>query len=459
MTVALGSFVEDAYKIYGTYVIENRALPEVTDGLKPVQRRIIWAMHSMGIKPNSSYKKAARITGEVIGKFHPHGDKSVFDAMANMVQSGDMKLTNLPLIEGYGNWGSMIDPPAASRYVEARLHQNSKYLLDYVDVTRLVSNYSGEYEEPITLPATIPYVLVNGCSGIAVGVSTAIPSHNLEKVLRACKYLLQNPKCSIDDLIKIVGGPEFPFGGKCTDNKELRELYRKGKGSLTLWCDYYIKDHKIIVNGFPTGFNITKFIENAWSLEGVSDVINDVKKGRHSVTVNVKKTYDVNEVCEWLEAYMYVIVHYQFNLTKRHDADNIQFVQYNLKSLLVDWLKYRIDLEKKKLTYDIGEIDNKLYRLDALIIASQHLDALRESWEAKDQLQHLIQYFKKKKVKITEEQIGIILNATIKRLAKLSVADLKTNQKNLLNTKSELQKELKQITKTVSKRFDMYLGK
>ncbi|RLA85593.1 MAG: DNA gyrase subunit A, partial [Deltaproteobacteria bacterium] len=233
--VAVVSIEEEMKKSYLEYamsVIVGRALPDVRDGLKPVQRRILYAMYEMGLEPNKPYRKSARIVGDVLGKYHPHGDMAVYDALVRMAQDFTLRY---PLIDGQGNFGSVDgDPPAAMRYTEARLTPIAMEMLADIekDTVDLVPNFDGSMEEPSVLPARIPNLLVNGASGIAVGMATNIPPHNLTETIRACLALLENPGISIDELMSIIPGPDFPTGGIICGREGIESAYRTGRGVI-----------------------------------------------------------------------------------------------------------------------------------------------------------------------------------------------------------------------------------
>src|SRR5437773_9591530 len=232
--VDIDTEMQQAYLDYAMSVIVARALPDARDGLKPVQRRILYAMYDMGIRPNSAYKKSARIVGEVLGKYHPHGDTAVYDAMARMAQDFSMRY---PLIDGQGNFGSIDgDSPAAMRYTEARLARIADELLDELNMNTVEwgDNFDGSLQEPLVLPARLPNLLLNGASGIAVGMATNIPPHNLTELANAIIYLIENPEATVEDLIKIIPGPDFPTAGMILGTEGIMNAYSTGRGHITL---------------------------------------------------------------------------------------------------------------------------------------------------------------------------------------------------------------------------------
>src|SRR5215210_2274839 len=252
-TMSLARFTEKAYRDYSMYVILDRALPHVADGLKPVQRRIIYAMSELGLGPNAKPKKSARTVGDVIGKFHPHGDSACYEAMVLMAQPFSMRY---PLIEGQGNWGAPDDPKsfAAMRYTEAKLAKFAQSLLSELEQGTVAwgPNFDGTLKEPKLLPSRLPQVLLNGASGIAVGMATDIPSHNVREVVNACVELLDNPEATLAQLTKHIKGPDFPTGGEIiTPASEIREIYKTGGGTIRQRAKWEIEDGEIVITELP----------------------------------------------------------------------------------------------------------------------------------------------------------------------------------------------------------------
>ena len=256
-------FTEKAYLDYSMYVILDRALPHIGDGMKPVQRRIIYAMSELGLRNTAKFKKSARTIGDVLGKFHPHGDTACYEAMVHMAQPFSYRY---PLVEGQGNWGSADDPKsfAAMRYTEARLARIAQVLLAEIDqgTVNWVPNFDGTMDEPEVLPARLPVVLLNGASGIAVGMATDIPPHNLTEVAQACIHLLENPKATLADICKFVKGPDFPTDAEIISSKaEIRQMYEKGNGSIRMRAKYEQEDGDIIITALPYQTSGNKVLE------------------------------------------------------------------------------------------------------------------------------------------------------------------------------------------------------
>ncbi|MFZ5602075.1 MAG: DNA gyrase subunit A, partial [Pseudomonadota bacterium] len=259
----LKEYTERAYLDYSMYVILDRALPHIGDGLKPVQRRIVYAMSELGLKSTAKHKKSARTVGDVLGKFHPHGDSACYEAMVLMAQSFSYRY---PLIDGQGNWGSPDDPKsfAAMRYTESRLAPYADVLLAELEqgTVEWVPNFDGTLEEPSLLPSRLPNVLLNGATGIAVGMATDIPPHNLREVGKACIRLLEDPGCSVDDLCEYVQGPDYPTSAEIiTPRNELIKLYVTGRGSLRMRATYHVEDGDIIIDALPHQVSGAKILE------------------------------------------------------------------------------------------------------------------------------------------------------------------------------------------------------
>ena len=260
---SLGEFSESAYLNYSMYVILDRALPSITDGLKPVQRRIIYAMDQLGLSSQSKFKKSARTIGDVLGKYHPHGDSACYEAMVMLAQGFSY---NYPLVEGQGNWGTQDDPKsfAAMRYTESRLTKYSDLFLSDIEKNTVSwsKNFDGTLLEPKQLPSKIPNILINGSSGIAVGMSTDIPSHNIGEIIDATTHLIDKPKSSISDLLKIIKGPDFPTEGEIISKEsDLNGIYNFGTGNIKLRATYFVEGKNIVIKSIPYQSHTTKIIE------------------------------------------------------------------------------------------------------------------------------------------------------------------------------------------------------
>ena len=293
--------MRSSYLDYAMSVIVSRALPDVKDGLKPVQRRILYAMHEMGITPNSAYKKSARIVGEVLGKFHPHGDAPVYDAMVRLAQPFSM---NVPLIDGQGNFGSVDnDPPAAMRYTEARLAPIAQEMLANIeeDTVEFVDNFDGSLKEPVVVPARIPNLLVNGVAGIAVGMATSMPPHNLSEICDAIVYLLDNPDATVDELFQLVPGPDFPSAGIIMGTEGIQSAYSTGHGRAVIQARATVEDidksgrKQIVITELPYQVNKASLVEQIAKLvrerrvDSVSDVRDESDREGIRVVIDLRR--------------------------------------------------------------------------------------------------------------------------------------------------------------------------
>ena len=312
-----------SYLTYAMSVIVARALPDVRDGLKPVQRRILYAMEEMGIRANTGYKKSARIVGEVLGKYHPHGDSSVYDAMVRMAQPFSMRYQ---LIDGQGNYGSVDgDPPAAMRYTEARLANISQELLADIDqdTVDFSLNFDDSIEEPTVLPSRMPNMLLNGASGIAVGMATNIPPHNLSEICKAVTYVIDHPNCTTEDLLKIVPGPDFPTAGNIRGSAGITEAYNTGRGRIIMEAATEIEEvrggrYRIIVTELPYQVNKANLVEKIAQLvrdkriDGISDIRDESDRHGMRVVVELRRDAQANIVLNNL--YKHTTLRSSFNV-------------------------------------------------------------------------------------------------------------------------------------------------
>jgi len=343
--------LKESYLKYALSVIISRAIPDARDGLKPVQRRILYAMYDMGLLPNRPFRKSATVVGEVIGKYHPHGDQAVYDALVRLAQNFHMRY---PLIEGQGNFGSIDgDPPAAYRYTEARLEKITLELLNNIDedVVDFVDNFDGRYKEPVLLPAGFPNLLVNGAVGIAVGMGTSIPPHNLAEIIDGTIAYIDNPNITIEELLKFIKGPDFPTGGVIVGRKGIYEAYKTGKGKITLRAKYEIEEKDIIIKEIPYLVNKAELISKIAQLvregviEGISDIRDESDKEGLRVVIEVKRGYEPQIVLNQLMKH-----------TKLQDTFSINMIAilnnqpklFNLKELIEVFVKFREESNNKK---------------------------------------------------------------------------------------------------------------
>ncbi|HCZ49435.1 MAG TPA: DNA topoisomerase IV subunit A, partial [Gammaproteobacteria bacterium] len=378
----LKSFTEKAYLDYAMYVILDRALPHLADGLKPVQRRIVYAMSELGLAASNKPKKSARTVGDVIGKFHPHGDSACYEAMVLMAQGFSYRY---PLIDGQGNWGSADDPKsfAAMRYTEARLSRFARILLAEVGQGTVdwQPNFDGTLEEPTRLPARLPHLLLNGGQGIAVGMSTDIPPHNLREVAAACDLLLKNRRASLDEVLELLPAPDYPAGGEIiTARRDLAQLYRTGNGSVRVRARYEIEDGDIVVTELPYQTSGARVLEqiaaqmNAKKLPLVEDLRDesDHENPVRLVIVPRSRRVDIERLMSHLFATTDLERSYRVNLNMI-GLDGRPRVK-NLKDILTEWLEYRFATVTRRLNHRLAKVNERLHLLEGLLIAYLNID-------------------------------------------------------------------------------------
>ncbi len=449
--VSIGRFSEDAYLNYSMYVILDRALPSLLDGLKPVQRRIIYAMSELGLKYNSKYKKSARTVGDVLGKFHPHGDSACYEAMVMMAQSFNY---NAPLIDGQGNWGTQDDPKsfAAMRYTESKLTKYSDLLLQDLKngTVEWIDNFDGSLKEPKFLSSLIPNILVNGSSGIAVGMSTDIPPHNLGEVILAVQHLIKKPKCNVDELMDFIPAPDYPTGGTLLKNEsDIETIYNEGTGNIKLRAEYSSKNKQILIYTLPYQASTTKIIDQIQSqmidkkigfissIEDQSDENNPVK-----ILIKIKgTTHSSDDVMNHLYFTTDLERSYRVNLNMI-TADGKPCVM-NLKDILSQWLDFRIETVKRKLNYENTQILERLHILEGFLVVYQHLDKIINILRNEDNPKPKIM----KIGKFTQAQYEAIINMRLRNIAKLEENKIKSEFKELSLRNKEINSILKSKTK------------
>ena len=449
--ISIGAFSEDAYLNYSMYVILDRALPSLLDGLKPVQRRIIYAMSELGLKHNTKHKKSARTVGDVLGKFHPHGDTACYEAMVMMAQSFSY---NSPLIDGQGNWGTQDDPKsfAAMRYTESKLTKYSDLLLRNLKngTVDWIPNFDGSLDEPKFLPSLIPNILVNGSSGIAVGMSTDIPPHNLGEIILAVQHLIKNPKCSVKDLIDFIPAPDYPTGGSLLRNEsDIDEIYNEGTGNIKLRAEYASKSKEITINSLPYQASTTKIIEQIQSqiiekkisfigsVEDQSDEKNPVK-----IIIRIKgSSVSAEDVMNHLYFTTDLERSYRANLNIITSEGKPKVM--NLRDILSQWLAFRIDTFKKQLNHENNQILERLHILEGFLIVYKHLDKIISILRNEDNPKQKIM----KIGKFTEIQYESIVNMRLRNIAKLEEQKINDEFAKL----KERNKEISSILKSKSK--------
>ncbi|NLQ16106.1 DNA topoisomerase IV subunit A [Marinomonas sp. M1K-6] len=441
-TLSLKDYTEKAYLNYSMYVILDRALPHIGDGLKPVQRRIIYAMSELGLKSTAKYKKSARTVGDVLGKFHPHGDSACYEAMVLMAQPFSYRY---PLVDGQGNWGAPDDPKsfAAMRYTESRLSKYADVLLREVSQGTVdwTPNFDGTLEEPSVLPARLPNLLLNGTTGIAVGMATDIPPHNLREIGGACIHLLNNPNAELDDLLNFVQGPDFPTGGEIiTPRSDIVKLYETGKGQIKARARFTLEEGEIVVNELPHQVSGSKILEQiaaqmqAKKLPMVVDLRDESDHENPTRLVIVPKSnrIDIDAVMTHLFATTDLEKSYRVNMNVI-GLDGLPQVK-PLKNFLSEWLRFRIDVVRRRLQFRLDKVMNRLHILEGLLIAYLNIDEVIDiiRTEEKPKVELMARFG------LSDTQAESILELKLRHLAKLEEIRIKGEQ-------DELEKERKQL--------------
>lgn len=452
----LRRFTEEAYLNYSMYVIMDRALPFIGDGLKPVQRRIIYAMSELGLSHLAKYKKSARTVGDVLGKFHPHGDSACYEAMVLMAQPFSYRY---PLVDGQGNWGAPDDPKsfAAMRYTEAKLSRFSEVLLNELGQGTVdwVPNFDGTMDEPRTLPARLPHILLNGVTGIAVGMATDIPPHNAREVANATAYLLDNPKATVPDLMQYIQGPDYPTDAEIiSPAHELQAIYETGRGSIKMRGLYQLEDGDIIITALPHQTSGSKVLEqiaaqmNAKKLPMVSDLRDesDHENPTRIVIVPRSNRIDVEQLMAHLFATTDLEKSYRVNLNIL-GLDQRPRVK-NLLEILSEWLVFRRDTVRRRLQFRLDKVLDRLHVLEALLIAFLNIDEVIKIIRENDQPKPvLMAHFG-----ISERQAEAILELKLRHLAKLEEMKIRGEQAELEKERDYLEGILgseKKLTKLI----------
>lgn len=438
----LWAFTEKAYLDYSMYVILDRALPHIGDGLKPVQRRIVYAMSELGLNAAAKYKKSARTVGDVLGKFHPHGDSACYEAMVLMAQNFSYRYT---LIDGQGNWGSPDDPKsfAAMRYTESKLTPYASTLLSELEqgTADWVANFDGTLEEPALLPARLPNILLNGAMGIAVGMATDIPPHNMREVVQACVKLLDNPTASLQDICEIVQGPDYPTAAEIiSPRQDLMNIYQKGQGSFRMRAVYHVEDGEIVVTALPYQVSGAKLLEQiadmmqAKKLPLVADLRDesDHENPTRLVIIPRSNRVDVDALMSHLFATTELERSYRVNLNVI-GLDGRPHVM-NLLTILQQWLQYRRQTVTRRLQHRVNKITARLHLLEGLLIAYLNIDEVIAiiRYEEKPKLELMTRF------NLTDTQAEAILELKLRHLARLEEMQLRTEQNDLLAEQKKL---------------------
>ncbi|MBW9260321.1 MAG: DNA topoisomerase IV subunit A [Candidatus Thiodiazotropha sp. (ex. Lucinisca nassula)] len=444
--VPLNEFTEKAYLNYSMYVILDRALPNIGDGLKPVQRRIVYAMSELGLSAGAKFKKSARTVGDVLGKFHPHGDSACYEAMVLMAQNFSYRY---PLVHGQGNWGSPDDPKsfAAMRYTESKLTVYAQALLSELGqgTVEWMPNFDGTLKEPKILPARLPNVLLNGSSGIAVGMATDIPPHNLREVANACIHLLESPKATLEDLMTHIPGPDYPTEAEIvTPAAELAKVYETGHGSIRMRARFDRENGDIIVTALPHQVSGAKILEQiaaqmqAKKLPMVEDLRDesDHENPTRLVIVPRSNRVDVARLMSHLFASTDLERSYRVNLNLI-GIDGRPAVK-DLRSLLVEWLSFRTETVRRRLQYRLNEVLDRLHILEGYLIAYLNIDEVIAIIRYEDDPKaELIKRFS-----LSDIQAEAILNLRLRNLAKLEEMKIKGEQEELEKERKSLEKLL-----------------
>jgi topoisomerase-4 subunit A len=439
---SLADFTEQAYLNYSMYVIMDRALPHIGDGLKPVQRRIVYAMSELGLDADSKHKKSARTVGDVLGKFHPHGDSACYEAMVLMAQPFSYRYT---LVDGQGNWGAPDDPKsfAAMRYTEARLSRYSEVLLTELGQGTVdwVPNFDGTMNEPATLPARLPNILLNGTTGIAVGMATDVPPHNLREVASACIRLLDEPNATVEQLCEHVLGPDYPTEAEViTPRADLLKIYQTGKGSVRMRAVYRVEDGDVVVTSLPHQVSGAKVLEQiaaqmqAKKLPMVAD-LRDESDHEHPCRIVIiprSNRVDADELMQHLFATTELESSYRVN-TNVIGLDGKPSVK-DLRTLLTEWLQYRVGTVRRRLQFRLDKVEHRLHLLEGRLIAFLNLDEVIRIIRTEDSPKPVLM----ERFGLTEIQAEYILETRLRQLARLEEMQIRGEQEELAKERDKL---------------------
>ena len=444
--LSISQFSEKAYLDYSMYVILDRALPHIGDGLKPVQRRIIYAMSELGLSAAAKFKKSARTVGDVIGKFHPHGDSAAYEAMVLLSQSFT---TRYPLIDGQGNWGSIDDPKsfAAMRYTECRLSSYAKSLLEELGQGTVdwTSNFDGTLLEPSVLPARLPNLLLNGATGIAVGMATDIPPHNLNEVVKACIKILEEPKVSLEELYKIIPGPDYPTQAEIISSEdELKEIYKTGRGAVKMRATYEVEDGEIVIIALPHQTSSSKILEQIASqmeskkLPMIVDLRDESDEQNPTRLILVPKSNRVDKDAVMNHLFATTDLQKNYRVNMNLIGLNGKPQTRDIKLVLKEWLSFRTKTVTRRLQYRLDWVLDRLHILEGLLVVFLNIDEVIKIIRNEDEPKKVLQ----KKFKLSVIQVDAILEIRLRQLAKLEEIKIKEEQGNLDSERKELEKLL-----------------
>ena len=438
LPINLSNCMQDSFLSYAMSVIVARALPDVRDGLKPVQRRILYAMSELGVFSDKPYKKSARIVGDVMGKYHPHGDSAIYEAMVRMAQDFSYRYT---LVEGHGNFGSVDgDGAAHMRYTEARLSKIAGELLRDLnkETVDFMDNYDGSEQEPEVLPAKFPNILVNGASGIAVGMATSIPTHNLNEVINATLALIKDPNISIDQLMDYIPAPDFPTGGTVMGLSNIKQAYETGMGTVTCRAKVSIVDlsngkKEILITEIPYQVNKRRLIERIAELakdkiiEGITDLRDESSRKGMKIVVEIRRDANVNVILNNLFRYTQMQTTYSVNMIA---LDHGQPKCLNLKQILEAYLKHQIEVITRRTEFDLEKAKNRLHIVEGLLVALANIDEVVATIKASKSTEEAVNQLCTKFI-LTEVQAKAILDMKLQRLTGLEIEKLQEEAKEL----------------------------
>ncbi|TQV86984.1 DNA topoisomerase IV subunit A [Aliikangiella coralliicola] len=439
----LSEFTEKAYLNYSMYVIMDRALPHIGDGLKPVQRRIVYAMSELGLKSTAKYKKSARTVGDVLGKFHPHGDSACYEAMVLMAQPFSYRY---PLVDGQGNWGAPDDPKsfAAMRYTESRLSKYAAVLLSELGqgTVEWTPNFDGTLKEPKVLPARLPNLLLNGTTGIAVGMATDIPPHNIREIADACIHLLDNPKATLQDIAEFVPGPDFPTAAEIiTPKEDILKTYETGKGSVKMRAAYMVEDGDIVVHALPHQVSGSKVLEQiaaqmqAKKLPMVADLRDesDHENPTRIVIIPRSNRVDIDGLMKHVFATTDLEKNYRINMNVI-GIDGRPQVK-GLVRFITEWLEFRTQTTRRRLEHRLQKVNDRLHILDGLLVAFLNIDEVIKIIREEDKPKPVLM----ERFGISDIQAEAILDLKLRHLARLEEMKIKGEQAELAKEKSSLE--------------------
>ena len=425
--------MKQAYVDYAMSVIVGRALPDVRDGLKPVHRRILYSMHEMGLAHNKSFKKCARIVGDVLGKYHPHGDSSVYDALVRMAQDFSLRY---PLVRGQGNFGSLDgDKAAAYRYTEAKLQKLAEEMLQDIEKKTVAwkDNFDGSLKEPVVLPAKAPNLLVNGSSGIAVGMATNIPPHNMGEICEGVIRVIEEPEVSVDELMKIIPGPDFPTGGEVIVGEALRYAYHKGRGKVVIKAVVEEEERKLVVKEIPYQVNKSELIEQIADLvrnkriTGIRNINDESDREGIRIVIDLKKDVDSQVILNQLFKYSRLKISFGINLLALVDGAPRTL---GLREIINHFVDYRKKIVNRRTRYDLNQAEKRVHILEGLLVAIDNSNEVVAGIKASKTVDEAREFLVKK-YNLTEVQAKAILEMRLQKLASLEQEKIRIEDKEL----------------------------